>query len=198
VPDYDTELFLMEKGYTNVAGMDECARGNLIFDVYAAAVILDKGFDFSMLNDSKKIVNSKLNSIANIIKENSSWAIATATAKEIDTINILEATKLAMKRAVSLLNDVDYVLVDGNMSIDIDIPYRSIIKGDSKIFSISAASIIAKDKQIIDMERIHTEFPMYGLNNNNGYATKEHMDAIIKYGPCKYHRKTFKRVKEYL
>tara|TARA_B110001452_G_scaffold175062_1_gene146784 strand:+ start:982 stop:1599 length:618 start_codon:yes stop_codon:yes gene_type:complete len=176
-----------------LAGVDEVGRGSLIGPVYAAAVILNKSLNQKFLKDSKSLAKSKREEICVYIKENSIWAIGKASVKEIEKINILQASLLAMKRAIiKLKKKPSLVLIDGNK-----LPYiknyslKYVIKGDQKIPSISAASIIAKvsrDKFVTTLSR---NFQNYGWDKNSGYGTKEHLLAIKKFGITKHHRKTF-------
>ena len=176
-----------------VAGVDEVGRGSLIGPVYAAAVILNKSIDKKILKDSKKLSKSKREILAKYIKKNSIWAIGKATVKEIEKINILHASLLAMKRAIiKLRKKPSLVLIDGNKLPDIkNYHLNSVIKGDQKIPSISAASIIAKvtrDKMISDLGK---KFKGYYWDKNYGYGTKQHLKAIKTLGITSHHRKTF-------
>lgn len=204
MPTFDLEYELIDKGYVNVFGIDESARGNLAGSVYAAAVRLDLALIESFgkfVDDSKKISMKKREEIADIIKVTCQWSIGTASNVEIDEINILEATKLAMQRAVAQHKDVDYLLIDGNMSfrgIFGDVPYQSIIKGDATCLSIAAASILAKTEQCQAMLEFDKLYPQYGFASNRGYGTKKHREAIVKHGVTPIHRKTFKRVREFV
>ncbi len=201
-PDYEYEYSLIDKGYNNCAGVDEVARGNGISSVFAGVVIINNDmvpvFE-NVLKDSKKLSENKRKEYSDLIKVSCVWAIGEATAQEIDDINILNATKLAMYRAVVEISDVDYLIVDGNMDLTdvFSIPHTNIVKGDSKCLSIAAASIIAKDTQCTRMYELDKQYPMYDLANNKGYLTARHIKAIEKYGPCPLHRKTFKRIREY-
>ena len=176
-----------------IAGVDEVGRGSLIGPVYAAAVILNKSIDKKLLKDSKTIVKDKRELLSNYIKKNSIWAIGKASKNEIDKINILQASLLAMKRAIkNLKKKPSHVLIDGNR-----LPYlnnyklKAVIKGDQKIPSISAASIIAKvsrDKFILSIAKKNIG---YHWDQNFGYGTKQHLKALKKFGVNKHHRKTF-------
>ncbi len=179
-----------------IAGVDEVGRGSLIGPVYAAAVILKKNINRKDIKDSKKLNKSKREVLANYIKKNSIWAIGSASLKEVEKINILNASLLAMKRAIiKLKKKPNIVLVDGNKSPKIkSYSIKNIIKGDQKIPEISAASIIAKvsrDKLITDISK---NFKIYKWHLNAGYGTKEHLRAIKKFGITKFHRKTFKPI----
>ena len=178
------------------AGVDEVGRGSLIGPVYAAAVILNKSINKKLLKDSKLVKKNERPILSNYIKKNSIWAIGQASVKEIEKINILQASLLAMKRAIKKLKKrPSLVLIDGNKVPDLEkYNLRAIIKGDQKIASISAASIIAKvarDKFIIKLAKKN-----YGYNweQNFGYGTKKHLKAIKKLGVSKHHRKTFSPV----
>ena len=179
-----------------IAGVDEVGRGSLIGPVYAAAVILNSNINKKELKDSKKLNKIKREILAKYIKKNSTWAIGSASLKEIEKINILNASLLAMKRAIiKLKKKPKIVLIDGNKSPKIKNYFiKTIIKGDQKIPEISAASIIAKvsrDKLITDISK---KFKSYKWHLNAGYGTKEHLIAIKKFGVTKFHRKTFKPI----
>ncbi|MEB8431012.1 ribonuclease HII [Cocleimonas sp. KMM 6892] len=183
-----------------VAGVDEVGRGPLAGAVVAAAVILDPKKHIEGLADSKKLSEKKRNELNIEIREKAlCWALGRAEVDEIDDINILQASLLAMKRAVEGLSILpDHVKIDGNKGIDMDISMETIIKGDSKVASISAASIIAKvarDKEMTELDLLH---PEYGFARHKGYPTKQHREALIKYGALIEHRKSFKPVKEAL
>jgi len=176
-----------------VAGVDEVGRGSLIGPVYAAAVILNKSINKKLLRDSKTLSKSKREILSKYIKQNSVWSIGKASVKEIERINILQASMLAMKRAVKKLKrKPTLVLIDGNKVPEIkDYKLRSIIKGDKKIPSISAASIIAKvtrDKMISNLGK---KFKGYYWDQNCGYGTKQHLKAIKNLGITIHHRKNF-------
>ena len=181
------------KSQKNVAGVDEVGRGSLVGPVFAAAVIFKKKIDVSKIKDSKKLTKKKRNILEKYIKKNSIWSIGTASIKEIEKLNILNASLLAMKRSIRKLQiKPSITLIDGNKLPNIDgYKLRSIIKGDQKVPEISAASIIAKvarDRMIIHMSK---EFKNYAWNKNSGYGTKEHIKAIKKFGITKHHRKTY-------
>ena len=176
-----------------IAGVDEVGRGSLIGPVYAAAVILNKSIKKKLLKDSKSLTKSKREILSKYIKKNSVWSIGKASVKEIEKINILNASLLAMKRAIKKLKKKpDLILIDGNKLPEIEnYKLRSIIKGDQKIPSISAASIIAKvtrDKMITNLGK---KFKGYYWDQNYGYGTKQHLKSIKKLGITSQHRKTF-------
>ena len=176
-----------------VAGVDEVGRGSLIGPVYAAAVILNKSIDKKVLKDSKKLTKPRREILAKYIKKNSIWATGKASVKEIEKINILNASLLAMKRAIiRLKKKPSLVLIDGNKSPNIkNYNFISVIKGDQKIPSISAASIIAKVTRDKMMSNLGKKFRGYYWDKNCGYGTKEHLKAIKNLGITSHHRKTF-------
>ena len=179
-----------------LAGVDEVGRGSLIGPVYAAAVILNKSINKKLLKDSKSLTKDKREELDKYIRENSICAIGQASIKEIEKINILHASLLAMKRAVLKLNKKpSLVLIDGNKLPDLkNYKLKCVIKGDQKIPSISAASIIAKVSRDRFITKLSKQFNNYGWDTNSGYGTKEHLRAIRKFGISKYHRKTFSPV----
>ena len=193
--DYGYEISAREKGYVSVCGIDEAGRGPLAGPVYAAAVILPEGLEIDGLNDSKKLTEKKREILFDIIKENAiAWSVGTATAREIDEINILQATYLAMKRAVEgLPSPADYALVDGNRMPPLAIPGETVIKGDAKSPSIAAASILAKVSRDRFMYELDREMPEYQFAKHKGYGTKLHYEMIKKYGISDYHRLSFLR-----
>ena len=182
----------LAKGYKSVCGVDEAGRGPLAGPVCAAAVILPEGVIIDGVNDSKKLSEKKRESLFDVIREQAlSYSIAYATVDEIEEINILNATMLAMRRAIDGLDiKADYAMIDGNKIPPIDIDAECIVKGDAKSMSIACASILAK----VSRDRLlykYAEYPMYGFDKHKGYGTKVHREAILKYGPCPYHRKSF-------
>lgn len=180
-------------------GTDEAGRGCLAGPVTAAAVILPHTFCNSILNDSKLLTEKKRGSLKTIIEaESVAFAFHHIWPDEIDEINILNASILAMHKSIeSLKTEPEFIIVDGNKFKPYsNIPHRTIIKGDGKYLSIAAASVLAKTNRDAYMEKIHEEFPMYNWKQNKGYPTKEHRDAIKKYGITKYHRKTFRLLPE--
>lgn len=182
-----------DEGKKIVCGIDEAGRGPLAGPVYAAAVILPFGTVIDGVNDSKKISEKKREYLFDVIKEKSvCFNIAFATAEEIDDVNILNATFLAMKRAVQGLKESpDFALVDGNRLPSLDIPCAAIVKGDSLSESIACASILAKVERDRFMKRESEKYPQYFFEKHKGYGTKIHIEALKKYGPCPIHRKTF-------
>lgn len=177
------------------AGCDEAGRGCLAGPVFAAAVILPEGYCNELLNDSKKLTEHRRDQLRAIIERDAlAWAVGVVTAEEIDHINILNASFLAMHRAVDALTvRPEHLLIDGNRFKPFhDTPHTCIVKGDGKMMSIAAASILAKTHRDEFMARIHEEFPQYAWNINKGYPTKAHRAAISQYGPSPYHRKSFR------
>ena len=176
-----------------IAGVDEVGRGSLIGPVYAAAVILNKSINKKLLKDSKTIAKEKRKILSNYIKKNSIWAIGTASVKEIEKINILQASLLAMKRAIKKLKKKPtHIFIDGNkVPVIENYNLRSIIKGDQKIPSISAASIVAKVARDKMITKIGKKFKGYYWDQNYGYGTKQHLKAIKSLGITSQHRKTF-------
>ena len=176
------------------AGCDEAGRGCLAGSVYAAAVILPDGYDNPSLNDSKQLSAAKRKRLRDeIVRDAQAWAIGVVTPEEIDHINILRASILAMHRALDQLAVIpEAVIVDGNRFLPYrDLPYATIVKGDGKYQAIAAASILAKTYRDEYMERLAQEFPQYGWQSNKGYPTPQHREAIRQYGVTPYHRKSF-------
>lgn len=183
----------LSKGYKSVCGVDEAGRGPLAGPVCAAAVILPEGVIIDGVNDSKKLSEKKRESLFDVIREQAlSYSIAYATVDEIEEINILNATMLAMRRAIDGLDiKADYAMIDGNKIPPLDIDAECIVKGDAKSMSIACASILAKVSRDRLLYKYAEEYPMYGFDKHKGYGTKVHREAILKYGPCPYHRKSF-------
>lgn len=193
--DYQLELDLYEQGYTMVCGVDEAGRGPLCGPVVAAACILPCGIAIPGLNDSKKLSEKKRELLFDQICENAiSYSIASASVEEINQLNILEATLLAMRRAIDGLSvKADFALIDGNVSRDFQIEAKAVISGDATSPSIAAASILAKvtrDRMCIELDKA---YPQYGIAKHKGYGTKVHMQALREYGPAPIHRTQFIR-----
>ena len=189
--EYERKLY--NEGYEYICGIDEAGRGPLCGPVVAAAVILKKDDHIEGVNDSKKLSEKKREMLFEIIKERAvAYSVGIIDEKTIDEINILEATRLAMKKAVEGLKvKAEYALVDAEKKVPISIPYTPIIKGDQLSESIAAASIIAKvtrDHMVLELDE---KYPEYNFKKNKGYGTREHTDAIIKYGLCDAHRRSF-------
>lgn len=196
---YKYEKELIKKGVKLIAGVDEVGRGPLVGPVVTAAVILPLDYKLEGLTDSKKLSEKKRDNFYDIIMRDAiSIGIGIKDNNIIDKVNIYEATKLAMYDAINNLNvKPEHVLIDA-MPLDLSVPNTSIIKGDAKSLSIAAASVIAKvtrDRMLYDLDK---EYPMYNYKKNKGYPTKEHIDAINKYGINKHYRKTYGPVKDYL
>lgn len=188
--DLENELF--SQGYKSVGGIDEAGRGPLAGPVCAACVILDVDNIPEGINDSKKLSPKKREALFDKITESAAVSFALVDEKTIDEINIRQATVLAMQRAVEgLCRKPDFLLIDGNFTIGAIENERFVIGGDAKSLSIGAASIIAKVTRDRLMEKLHEEYPMYNFKKHKGYGTKEHIEAIKKYGPCPYHRASF-------
>lgn len=183
-----------------ICGVDEAGRGPLAGAVFAAAVILDPVRPISGLADSKKLSEKKRDDLTCLIKERAlAWCVAQASVEEIDAINILRASLLAMKRAVEGLGRVPYeVLVDGLHCPDITFTSRAIVQGDSKVAEISAASILAKTARDEDMVRLHEIYPHYGFDRHKGYPVPEHLTALSVHGVSPVHRRSFAPVKNLL
>lgn len=189
--DFDEAI---RREYSIFCGTDEAGRGPLAGDVYAAAVILNPDDVIEEINDSKKLSEKKREKLFDVIKEKAvSWCIATASVEEIEEINILNAAMLAMKRAVSGLDvKPEFVLVDGNKIPDgLEIKADCLVKGDALSASIGAASILAKVARDRYMKEIALKYPEYGFEKHKGYGTKQHREALLKYGPCPVHRMSF-------
>lgn len=193
MPSFEYEEKRYAEGYTAVCGLDEAGRGPLCGPVVAAAVILPRDLVIDGLNDSKKLTEKKREALFEIIKEKAiAYAIAEASPAEIDEINILNASMLAMRRAVEALPiKADFALIDGNCSRGFDIPTETVVKGDAKSYSIAAASILAKVTRDRQCEALDNEYPEYGIAKHKGYPTKDHMEAVKKYGPAPIYRKSF-------
>lgn len=183
-----------------VCGVDEAGRGPLVGAVYAAAVVLGPDHGIVGLADSKKLTAARRELLAAQIRERAlAWAIASASSVEIDQINILQATLLAMRRAVEGLDLVpNEVLIDGNRTPHLAVPARAIVKGDATVAEISAASILAKTARDASMYELHQQFPLYGFDRHKGYPTNEHLQALQQFGPLAEHRRSFGPVKLWL
>lgn len=186
-------------GYARVAGVDEAGRGCLFGPVFAAAVILDPTRPIRGLADSKTLPESRRIELDALIRERAlAWAVASADASEIDQINILQASRLAMRRAVaSLPVPCDYLLVDA-LTIDWPVPQQALIKGDARVRAIAAASILAKVARDACVDSLDAVYPGYGLSRHKGYPTPEHREALRRLGPCPLHRRSYAPVLEAL
>ncbi len=191
--EYETEA--RSKGYVNICGVDEAGRGPLAGPVCAAAVILPEGKIIDGVNDSKKLTEKKREALFDVIKDQAlAYAVAFATVEEIEEMNILNATMLAMKRAVeSLPVKADFAMIDGNKLPDLTIDSEYIVKGDAKSMSVACASILAKVTRDRLLYKYAEEYPQYHFDKHKGYGTKLHVEALRKYGPCPYHRLSFLR-----
>ena len=176
-----------------ICGVDEAGRGPLAGPVCAAAVILPEHLEIPGLNDSKKLTDKKRRELFPIIKEQAvAYGIAFASEQEIDEINILQATFLAMKRAIAQLEGkADFALIDGNRETDFGLPVQTVVKGDSRSANIAAASVLAKVTRDLYMEELAKEYPQYGFEVHKGYGTKAHYAALTEHGMCPAHRRTF-------
>ena len=199
MPDLSVEDKKRQLDFNKIAGVDEAGRGPWAGPVYSAAVILNRNCIPEGINDSKKISEKKRITLYDEIIINHRYGIGCATPDEIDQFNILEATFLSMRRALENLNiKPDYILVDGNLSPNFNIPHESIIKGDSISLSIAAASIIAKVERDKFMLNIDKKYPEYQWKKNKGYGTKDHQNALNAYGVTKHHRKSFSPIRKIL
>lgn len=191
--DYSVENEYREKGFNIICGVDEAGRGPLAGPVYAAAVILPSDCVIEGLNDSKKLTEKKREALFDEIKDKAlAYGIASADEKEIDEINILNATFLAMKRAINSLSvKPDLALIDGNQKPHTDIEEVTVIKGDAKSMSIAAASVLAKVSRDRFMLEMAEKYPQYEFARHKGYGTKLHYEKIAQYGVCDIHRRTF-------
>ncbi len=194
MPDYEYENAVKSKGFKLVCGVDEAGRGPLAGPVCAAAVILPENAVIEGLNDSKKLSEKKREALYDVIKEKAiAFCVAYGTLEEIETLNILQATFLAMNRAIDgLAVKPDFALIDGNrVPKDIKIPCETVVKGDGKSMSVAAASVLAKvtrDRLMLEYDK---KYPEYDFKKHKGYGTKEHTELIKKYGPCEIHRMSF-------
>ena len=190
---WEIEDALFEKQVGVICGVDEAGRGPLAGPVCAAAVILPEHLVIPGLNDSKKLTDKKRRELFPIIQERAiAYGIAFASEAEIDELNILQATFLAMKRAIAQLEGkADFALIDGNRETDYGIPCQTVVKGDSRSANIAAASVLAKVTRDIYMEELAKEYPQYGFEVHKGYGTKAHYAALTEHGMCHAHRRTF-------
>lgn len=190
---WEIEDALTEKGVGAICGVDEAGRGPLAGPVYAAAVILPSHIDIPGLNDSKKLTDKRRRELMPIIMDQAiAYGIGSASEQEIDEINILQATFLAMQRAIDQLNGkADFALIDGNREKDFGLPVMTVVKGDSRSASIAAASILAKVSRDDYMDELAKQYPQYGFEVHKGYGTKAHYDALRAHGHCAAHRLSF-------
>ncbi len=189
-----------KKGFSNIAGIDEAGRGPLAGPVISAAVILPKAFENNDINDSKKLTKKKREALYSLIYQKAvSIGLGIVDNESIDNINILQASLLSMLYAIkNLKTKPDFLLIDGAHKINADICQSPIIKGDSLSISIASASIIAKVTRDRIMAKYHSKYPLYNFDQNKGYPTKKHKEAIARFGYTPIHRKTFKGVKEHI
>ena len=194
---YEFERSARETGYIAVCGVDEAGRGPLAGDVYAAAVILPPGLEIEGVNDSKKLSEKKREKLYDLIaKQSLAWNVAAASVEEIDQYNILQASMLAMRRAVEGLSlPADLALVDGNTDPGLQVPTWTIIGGDGKSGSIAAASILAKVSRDRYMRQLDERYPQYQFARHKGYGTKLHYELLEKYGVSPVHRRSFLRTR---
>ena len=180
-----------------VCGVDEAGRGPLAGPVFAAAVILDPRRPIEGLRDSKKLTAARRDELAPMIREHAlAWAIAECSCEEIDSINILQATMLAMRRAVEALQQVPTIaLIDGNRCPEMTVRAHAIVKGDDKVNAISAASILAKTARDAALVRLHEQYPQYGFDQHKGYGTALHLERLKQHGPSPAHRRSFAPVR---
>ncbi|EJG0690912.1 ribonuclease HII [Vibrio parahaemolyticus] len=192
--------FEYPQGYQLIAGVDEVGRGPLVGDVVTAAVILDPNNPIEGLNDSKKLSEKKRLALLPEIKEKAlAWAVGRCSPEEIDELNILQATMVAMQRAIAGLKvQPDLVLIDGNRCPELPMDSQAVVKGDLRVAEISAASIIAKVVRDQEMEELDKQYPQFGFAKHKGYPTKAHFEAIEEHGVISEHRKSFKPVKKAL
>jgi ribonuclease HII len=190
---WEIEDALKEKGVGVICGVDEAGRGPLAGPVYAAAVILPEHLEIPGLDDSKKLTDKRRRELMPMIKEQAiAYGIGFATEQEIDEINILQATFLAMERAIAQLKGkADFALIDGNREKDFGLPVMTVVKGDSRSANIAAASVLAKVSRDEYMEEMAKQYPEYGFEIHKGYGTKAHYEALRTYGHCPLHRVTF-------
>jgi ribonuclease HII len=194
----------LNQGYRIIAGCDEAGRGALLGPLYAAAVILDPAKSIRGIDDSKKLTARRRESLAEEIRSKAlAWQVVAITAEEVDTLNVYEASRQGMLRVLkALLPLPDFILTDAmplrENGVDFSIPYRAITHGDALSVSIAAASILAKVARDEHLARLDAVFPQYGLAKNKGYGTPDHLNALVRFGPCSEHRKTYQPVKDCL
>lgn len=194
MPDLELELKAKNQGFGLICGVDEAGRGPLAGPVCAAAVILPLDVELEGVNDSKKLSEKKREALYDVITEKAlAYNLAFASVEEIEEFNILEATYIAMNRAIEGLNiKPDFALIDGNrVPRNISVPCETVVKGDGKSLSIAAASILAKVTRDRLLLEYHEQYPQYNFAKHKGYGTKEHIDAIREYGLCEFHRPSF-------
>ena len=199
MPDFAFEDALVARGFARIAGVDEAGRGPLAGPVAAAAVILPRNFKCPLLDDSKKLSKKRREELYGEITANDAivWSVAMVDPEEIDGINILRATHLAMGKALMGLVDAPCIaLIDGLPVKGLSLPHESLVKGDGLSLSIAAASVIAKVTRDRIMAKIDQEFPEYGFIRHQGYGTREHLEALRKHGPCRHHRRSFQPVSQ--
>jgi ribonuclease HII len=204
VDTFHYERSLYRRGYTNVAGVDEAGRGPLAGPVVAACLTLPQDCDYHVFKDSKVLTARCRSMLFDVLQGNGALiGVGIAGPREIETLNILQASLLAMKRAMEACRNQqngdapDYLLVDGGFQVPVAVGQLTLVKGESKSASIAAASIIAKVTRDRLMEEGHRQYPQYGFLHNQGYPTREHRQAIREYGPCPLHRRTFRGVREF-
>lgn len=199
-PDFSFETALAARGYAAIAGVDEVGRGPLAGPVTAAAVVLDPACIPPGLNDSKKLGAPAREALAQAIRQHARWSVAHASVEEIDTLNILQASHLAMRRALDALHPpADFALIDGNrLPRDLALPAEALVKGDARCLSIAAASILAKVARDAIMADLARECPGYGWESNAGYPSPAHLAALQSLGVTPYHRRSFAPVRKML
>lgn len=194
MPDYSYEKAAVMRGFQCICGVDEAGRGPLAGPVCAAAVVFDRDTVIEGLDDSKKLTEKKREALFDVIKEKAAaYSVAFASVEEIEKFNILEATFIAMNRAIEgLAVKPDFALIDGNrVPRNIKVPCETVVKGDAKVYSIAAASVLAKVTRDRLMLEYDIKYPQYNFKKHKGYGTKEHTELLHKYGPCEIHRLSF-------
>ncbi|HHX79247.1 MAG TPA: ribonuclease HII [Acholeplasmataceae bacterium] len=196
---YEYELNLNQEGYTLIAGCDEAGRGPMAGPLVASAVILPKGLQVDLLNDSKKVSKKNREILFDLITDKAlSYSIVFIDVEEVDLLNVYKASKKAMVEAINNLKIKPEIILSDAMPLDIETKYVSIIHGDSLSSNIAAASILAKVSRDRYMEKMALIYPEYGFEKHKGYVTKLHLEKLQKFGPCEIHRKSFAPVKKYL